>query len=79
MDRISKAEFIRQYAERSGIDPKYILSDGIVHGWAILKAEPCTCCEEGCDGWQMRSAMADAPLMHGCSCTWEADRKGTVT
>ena len=52
---MTKDEFERQYAERSGVTVEWLHGEG-------LYATPCDCEEEGCEGWQM--VHADDEQVH---------------
>ena len=45
---MTKEEFIKLYAEKSGVSFRFIHERG-------LRAEMCNCGEESCRGWQMVS------------------------
>jgi hypothetical protein len=49
-DTITKDDFIRAYAARSGLTPEQLLALG-------RDAFPCDCGDAICEGWQMRNAQ----------------------
>ena len=52
---MTKDEFEKGYAERSGVTVEWLHSMG---QWAI----PCDCGDEGCHGWQMAHLTPAAPV-----------------
>ena len=54
---MTKDEFERQYAERSGATVEWLHDEG-------LSAIPCDCGEAGCEGWQMIHADEEQVNIH---------------
>jgi hypothetical protein len=54
---MTRAEFIKAYAKRSGVNHHpYALLGFLDCGGRVLIALPCACGDEGCEGWAMMSA-----------------------
>ena len=50
---MKREQFVREYAERSGLDPQWA-SIGIVEvGKSVMFALPCGCDDDTCQGWAM--------------------------
>jgi hypothetical protein len=53
---MTREEFIKNYAARSGFDAPYAILGFLDIGGTVRVALPCACKEDGCDGWAMVSA-----------------------
>lgn len=56
--RMSRAAFVKGYANRSGLSDKWAPLGLVEIGDHKLIALPCECGEDGCDGWAMLGAEA---------------------
>jgi hypothetical protein len=52
-DKITRTEFVRAYASRSGLEIKWAELGFIQMGEKYRLAMPCMCDDESCKGWQM--------------------------
>lgn len=59
---MSRTEFIKRYAERSGVSSEWAVLGFIEAGNRIKIALPCACGDDGCEGWAMVSP--DSVLSH---------------
>lgn len=50
---MTRTEFIKSYAERSGLSDEWAILGYIQTGNRIQLAMPCACGENGCEGWAM--------------------------
>ena len=55
---MTREDFIRQYAERSGLSADYADLGILETGSRTLFAMPCACWEPSCLGWAMCSAQS---------------------
>src|SRR5690606_6463421 len=53
---MTRTEFVRAYAARSGLDDEWAVLGFIKVGESTKIAMPCACGEEGCEGWAMIGA-----------------------
>jgi len=56
LEKLSRAEFVRAYAARSGLSDKYAVLGILDVAGTVLVALPCACDDEGCEGWAMLGA-----------------------
>lgn len=52
---MTRAEFVRDYAQRSGLPDKWARLGFVEAGSRVYVALPCACGEEMCEGWAMLS------------------------
>lgn len=71
---MKRADFVRLYAERSGLSPQWADIGLIDCGGKTLCALPCGCEEVGCEGWAMLGAdsMHDHLFFHAPTALREA-------
>jgi hypothetical protein len=55
---MTRTEFVRGFAERSGLDPSWAGLGFIDTNGRIMVALPCGCDDESCGGWAMLPAGA---------------------
>lgn len=53
---MTRTEFIRAYADRSGLSSECAAIGIIEIGRDVMLALPCACEDEGCEGWAMVTA-----------------------